>query len=267
MPSTRRWQRASAKARSSCTAGGDRGIGRSVDEVLRPFPAPLARRRGRGGIRAQAEATAGTRRELEACAEPAPSYRCQGRSTSSTSRPSLLSSWSACLGGRPSNLGALPPGEGRRRGLACGRLHAALAEAVAAGGVPLATNLVTTTGADTPPKGDRLLHLDLHPFNVLVDDGGEVSGVVDWANASAGHPDLDRARSASIFSYIRRLWRDQQTQLGPPSLRAGNRRELSDLAASALVWAYRYMLADLSHRYRKDELSPLRTALDKLTMS
>jgi aminoglycoside phosphotransferase (APT) family kinase protein len=51
-----------------------------------------------------------------------------------------------------------------------------------------------------PPTGDRLLHLDLHPFNVLVDEQGDVSGVLDWANVAGGHPDLDRARSWSILT-------------------------------------------------------------------
>jgi aminoglycoside phosphotransferase (APT) family kinase protein len=45
-----------------------------------------------------------------------------------------------------------------------------------------------------------LLHLDLHPFNVLVDDTGAVTGVIDWANAAVGAPVLDRARSWSILT-------------------------------------------------------------------
>ncbi len=37
--------------------------------------------------------------------------------------------------------------------------------------------------------GDRLLHLDLHPLNVLVTRTGPV--VIDWTHGSAGHPDTD----------------------------------------------------------------------------
>lgn len=40
-------------------------------------------------------------------------------------------------------------------------------------------------------EGDRLLHLDLHPENVILSPGGPV--VVDWANARRGQPPLDVA--------------------------------------------------------------------------
>jgi aminoglycoside phosphotransferase (APT) family kinase protein len=39
--------------------------------------------------------------------------------------------------------------------------------------------------------GDRLLHLDLHPENVILSPGGPV--VIDWANARRGEPALDVA--------------------------------------------------------------------------
>ena len=38
----------------------------------------------------------------------------------------------------------------------------------------------------------RLVHLDLHPGNVMV-EGGRVSGVIDWANAALGDPAADVA--------------------------------------------------------------------------
>ena len=40
-------------------------------------------------------------------------------------------------------------------------------------------------------EGERLLHLDLHPANVLLAPGGPV--VIDWTNARAGDPALDVA--------------------------------------------------------------------------
>jgi streptomycin 6-kinase len=40
-------------------------------------------------------------------------------------------------------------------------------------------------------EGDRLLHLDLHPENVILSPSGPV--VVDWANAARGDPALDVA--------------------------------------------------------------------------
>lgn len=38
-------------------------------------------------------------------------------------------------------------------------------------------------------RGDRVVHLDLHPLNVIASPKGPV--VIDWANAGAGDPDVD----------------------------------------------------------------------------
>jgi aminoglycoside phosphotransferase (APT) family kinase protein len=46
--------------------------------------------------------------------------------------------------------------------------------------------------------GDRLLHLDLHPLNVMVTARGPV--VIDWPRASAGHPDADVALTWALLS-------------------------------------------------------------------
>jgi tRNA A-37 threonylcarbamoyl transferase component Bud32 len=40
-------------------------------------------------------------------------------------------------------------------------------------------------------SGGSLLHLDLHPHNVVMTEGGAV--VIDWANAEDGRPELDPA--------------------------------------------------------------------------
>ncbi len=40
-------------------------------------------------------------------------------------------------------------------------------------------------------RGDRLVHLDLHPLNVIIGPRGPV--VIDWANASRGDPVADVA--------------------------------------------------------------------------
>ena len=42
-----------------------------------------------------------------------------------------------------------------------------------------------------PHDGQSLLHLDLHPDNVLMSPTGPV--VIDWTNARAGDPDTDVA--------------------------------------------------------------------------
>jgi len=39
--------------------------------------------------------------------------------------------------------------------------------------------------------GDRLVHLDLHPMNVMITESGPV--VIDWTNAAQGDPLLDAA--------------------------------------------------------------------------
>jgi aminoglycoside phosphotransferase (APT) family kinase protein len=44
--------------------------------------------------------------------------------------------------------------------------------------------------------GDRLLHLDLHPMNVLLPPGGPV--VIDWTNAAAGDPLADVANTVVL---------------------------------------------------------------------
>lgn len=46
----------------------------------------------------------------------------------------------------------------------------------------------------------RVLHLDLHPDNVMLSPRGPV--VIDWRNATEGPPDLDLALSAVILAQV-----------------------------------------------------------------
>ena len=46
-----------------------------------------------------------------------------------------------------------------------------------------------------PDGGDRLLHLDLHPLNVIMSPNGPV--VIDWPNAAARRPDGRRRGHAT----------------------------------------------------------------------
>ena len=46
-------------------------------------------------------------------------------------------------------------------------------------------------------EGDRLLHLDLHPLNVMVTKKGPV--VIDWPNAVRGDPNLDVALTWALM--------------------------------------------------------------------
>ena len=43
------------------------------------------------------------------------------------------------------------------------------------------------------PDGDRLLHGDFHPGNILMSAAGPV--VIDWPNVTRGHPDADVGRT------------------------------------------------------------------------
>jgi hypothetical protein len=147
-------------------------------------------------------------------------------------------------------------------GRACGALHARLAEVAAPGGLrrvgPDALQLDQFTRDATP----RLLHLDLHPFNVLVDEAGAVTGVIDWANAAAGPAVLDRARTWAILALdptavaldSRPGWR----ALVEAWIEAG---ELDDLPHAARAWASEFMLRDLAARHPAGALAPVRQAL------
>lgn len=48
--------------------------------------------------------------------------------------------------------------------------------------------------------GDRILHLDLHPDNVMLTPDGPM--VIDWANSREGDPTLDYALSAVILAEV-----------------------------------------------------------------
>jgi aminoglycoside phosphotransferase (APT) family kinase protein len=48
-----------------------------------------------------------------------------------------------------------------------------------------------------PGGGDRIVHLDLHPGNVMLTEAGPL--VIDWSNASAGHPGQDVAIALLIM--------------------------------------------------------------------
>jgi aminoglycoside phosphotransferase (APT) family kinase protein len=165
------------------------------------------------------------------------------------------------LPGTPAgHLDGIGVGRARQRGGACGRLHALLAEIIAPADVPPVTPRPPAEAA--PVGGARLLHLDLHPFNVLVDAGDEVSGVLDWANAAAGHPILDRARTSSILTLDPRA-AARRADAGWCALVEGwtQAGELAGLPSHATAWACRFMLEDLANRYSPLELSAVSAAL------
>lgn len=140
-------------------------------------------------------------------------------------------------------------------GHACGRLHTVLSEVRAPGGL-------RRVGQVKPNSEARLLHLDLHPFNVLVNDAGGVTGVIDWSNAAAGESVLDRARSWSILSLdpaaIARRSAPGWIALTEAWISAG---DLAGVPSSARAWACEFMLRDLVRRYPSGRLDHVKRAL------
>jgi aminoglycoside phosphotransferase (APT) family kinase protein len=47
------------------------------------------------------------------------------------------------------------------------------------------------------PPGDRIVHLDLHPLNIMITREGPV--VIDWANGAAGAPAIDVALAWALL--------------------------------------------------------------------
>ncbi|MFE4961415.1 phosphotransferase [Streptomyces sp. NPDC056660] len=73
----------------------------------------------------------------------------------------------------------------------------------AEGGALLASllrRLHAVPGRDLAEPGSRVLHLDLHPDNVMLTPDGPQ--VIDWTNAEDGPPGLDWAMSAVILAQV-----------------------------------------------------------------
>jgi aminoglycoside phosphotransferase (APT) family kinase protein len=108
---------------------------------------------------------------------------------------------------------------------------------------------------------DVLLHLDFHPMNVLIADC-RVSGVLDWANARAGDPRADLARTASILRFTpldpRVPW--PLENLVRRAFLAGWRRGYREVAgpvggmAPFYAWAGEVMIRDLTPRLGRPDL-------------
>lgn len=105
-----------------------------------------------------------------------------------------------------------------------------------------------------PWDGGPLLHLDLHPFNVLLADRGPV--VIDWTNARPGPPGLDVAMTAVICA---------QTVLSPEAAAVdGSSATEVGNAARALLAAF-VAAVDPGYRDHLDEAVALRLANPTMT--
>jgi aminoglycoside phosphotransferase (APT) family kinase protein len=125
-------------------------------------------------------------------------------STTWEDRPVLLLSW--CQGMPVRSAARARPWSAFRIGVACGRQQAALHALPAPDAIdarPWITQFgaiddelhAALAGVATEP---RLLHLDFHAGNVLV-EAGRVTAVLDWTNVGAGDPRADLARSWSLL--------------------------------------------------------------------
>ncbi|CAN5730820.1 hypothetical protein BH23CHL2_BH23CHL2_04300 [soil metagenome] len=98
----------------------------------------------------------------------------------------------------------------------------------------------------------RLVHLDYHPGNVLVDNG-RVSGLIDWTNARAGDPRFDLARSLLLLRLMPGLDAEMKVRFRPVvrTFMSGWQRSYRtrlgpiDGIAPFLAWAGYGLIADL----------------------
>jgi len=101
---------------------------------------------------------------------------------------------------------ATAPGIGQAMGEVLGRLHQVAAPEglsspgawIDRGGPALSP---VRSYLEAVPNQERLLHLDYHPLNVLVEYGA-ITGVIDWENTMAGPPHMDLGRSRAILRAI-----------------------------------------------------------------
>ncbi len=102
---------------------------------------------------------------------------------------------------------------------------------------------------------DTLLHLDYHPLNVMT-DGQQVTGVLDWANAHAGHFRADLARTITLLRLAMRVLSRQRAPMLQPrrALAAGWRHGYEQAAgpigdmALFYAWAGAAMVNDLAQK-------------------
>lgn len=103
-----------------------------------------------------------------------------------------------------------------------------------------------------PLAGDRLVHRDLHPLNVLMTSTGPV--VIDWANASAGDPSFDVADTWVLFATADPPINRLERMLAPIARKIFLRRFLATLDRDA---ARRAIPAAVAHRLTDRNMSPV----------
>jgi aminoglycoside phosphotransferase (APT) family kinase protein len=182
-------------------------------------------------------------------------------------RPALLLSW---MPGRP--LGhelASRPWRAAAYGYALGRTQAAIHRVPTPADVSHPVPWVEWCDPDAILR-DRLLalatgaaallHLDLHPMNVLA-ERGHITAVLDWANARVGDPRADLARTATMLRFSPLdVFPAPASRVLRRALEAGWRRGYREIAgpvrgmAPFYVWAGMVMVRDLAPRLGRADL-------------
>ena len=119
-----------------------------------------------------------------------------------------------------------------------------------------------------PCAREALLHLDYHPLNVLTAQG-QISAVLDWANARPGDPRADLARTLSILLFtpfcdtLPTLAARVARQAFMAGWRRGYREDAGPMAGMApfYAWAGEVMIHDLSPRVGRPDFPWLTPAL------
>ena len=138
-----------------------------------------------------------------------------------------------------------PPFPLRRSGRTLAELHEQLHRIPAPPGIPTA-----------PLPGDRLLHRDLHPMNVIITADGPM--VIDWSNASAGDPAFDIADTWVLFACASPPMSGIDRFIVPIGRRILQRAFLSSVDTDA---ARRAIPAAVTHRLTDRNMSPEEHAL------
>jgi aminoglycoside phosphotransferase (APT) family kinase protein len=180
-------------------------------------------------------------------------------------RPALLQEWCAgqplvaAMRARPAAILALGHG--------FGRLHARLHRVPAPPGLrtswidwggPIDAALRQRLVASSERRPARLLHMDWHPLNVLVEDG-RPTAILDWTNAHGGDPRADVARTLSILR-LSPPRGSRSDRLGRRLLELGWRAGYGSFGPAAdmapfYAWAGAAMLYDLRNRFGPSELA------------
>jgi aminoglycoside phosphotransferase (APT) family kinase protein len=120
------------------------------------------------------------------------------------------------------------------------------------------------------PGQDRLLHLDYHPANVLV-DGDRITGVVDWENTLGGPPHMDLARTlailrAAVLGNLLPPHRHASVARFEEGMVAGHARVAGDDPAPALsaAWGLAMTVEDLAEQAGRPGSPIPRTLVDRL---